>query len=256
MAYVGYIINQHLVYDNLDETISGSWTYNGETAYNALVTYNSGLTVEAGTSTFGGNTVFNAGTTFNSTINAKGSITSSAANSWSGTQNISGNISSSGTNTWTGNNTFTKTVNATAYNSLYGDIAELFEFDFDNIKQKDYNMKKYKGYIVEISSNNKKVCVCKPNSKSVLGIVSGNPGFCLNDRIINKKVSVPVAYLGRVDCYVIGKVKCGDKLTTSKIPGVAKKMTFLDKLLRKPVVALACEKKLNEEIYQIEVVVK
>lgn len=254
MAYVGYVVNSHLCYDDVNEQIAGNWTFNGNNIYNGTANFNGAITV-ANTSTFNGAATFNYPVTFASSITATGTITSSNTNTWNGQQNVNGVIVSSGNNTWNGKNTFTQTVYGTAFTSLYGDIAEYYDFDFDNFNQRDYNLKKLKGYLVQVSSD-KKVKVTSPNSRRCLGVISEKPALAMNDELSVSKKAVPVAYLGRVDCFIIGKVKEGQKLTTSKVPGVAKRKTFLDTLLGKPTVGYALDSKINDEIYQVEIVVK
>jgi len=58
---------------------------------------------------------------------------------------------------------------------------------------------------------------------------------------------------GRVPCRVTGLVNKFDKLTTSKIPGVAKKKTLLDVLLFKPTVGIALENKSHTTENLIEI---
>jgi len=248
MAYVGFTINSHICYDNTDENTFGNWIFNGTASFNNNVSIN-------GTTIMNGDFTANYPVVYNSTFGCNGDISSTGNNTWEGQQTVTGNIVSSGNNTFNGINTFTSTLYATAYNALYGDIAELYEIDFDFFNKKDYNQGKYKGYLAELSSK-KTIKLTKPNSKKCIGILSGKPGFIMNDKLSSKKYIAPIAYLGRVDCYILGKVKAGDKLTTSKLTGIAKKMTLWDKLFGKPVVAMALEDKIYDEVYQIEVLVK
>ena len=255
MAYVGFVINDNFCYKNESETITKAWTFNGANVYNALNTFNSGINVSGKIDLTGDIDVSN-----NLKVNNKstliGNITSSGTNTWSGTQNFNGNITSSGTNTWSGSNTFTQTVMATSFSSLYGDIAELYKLNIDNNKDKEYNRKKYKGYLVQISKDSSdEIELTSPNSKKVLGVISEKPALLLNNEIEDNQ-SVPVAYIGRVDCFVIGCLKKGDALTTSKIPGVAKKKSFWDKIKGKPTIGYALDDKIRNYLYQIEIVVK
>lgn len=260
MAYVGYVINKHFCYDNVEETISKKWTFNGNNVYSGTSTFNNSVTI--GTSsdkkplTVNGEVTISDKTTLNGTLTATKSITSSAANTWSGKQTFSGAIESSGTNNWTGTNTFSQVIKGTAYTAQFGDVAEYFILNIDNNNQKEYNIKKYKGLLVELSNGDGEVIISKPNSKKTFGVISENPALSINNKVSNEPTAVAVAYMGRVDCFVIGKVKKSEALTTSKIPGVAKKRTFWDKILGKPIVGYALEDKIQDFNYQIEILIR
>ena len=55
----------------------------------------------------------------------------------------------------------------------------------------------------------------------VAGVVSTDPAYVLNGHLESEENAVCVALQGRVPCKVVGKIKKGDILVTSKIPGVA-----------------------------------
>ena len=55
----------------------------------------------------------------------------------------------------------------------------------------------------------------------VAGVVSTDPAYVLNGQLETVENSVCVALQGRVPCRVVGKIKKGQMLITSKIPGVA-----------------------------------
>jgi len=243
MAYAGIKIDEHFCYDDENEIITGNWTFKGQNIYDALQTFNQGIKV-SGSSTFNGNITSTATNTFSGTNNFNGAL------------NITGNITSSGTNTFSGKNTFTQTVYGLAFQSYYADIAEWYHFNIDFDKGTDYTISKNKGYLVEFSKKNGEVVRTKPNSKHCCGIVSSNPSFTMNDAKAHTPEYIPVALLGRVPCQVIGKLKKGDKLTTSNLTGVAKKKTLLDSILGKPTVAIALEDKTYSTKYQIEVFIK
>jgi len=57
----------------------------------------------------------------------------------------------------------------------------------------------------------------------VFGVISENPGFAMNRSAGDDSTHPYVALSGRVPCKVQGKVSKGDRLTTSDLPGVAKK---------------------------------
>jgi hypothetical protein len=55
----------------------------------------------------------------------------------------------------------------------------------------------------------------------VAGVVSTDPAYVLNGQLETIENAVCVALQGRVPCRVVGKIKKGQMLITSKIPGVA-----------------------------------
>ena len=55
----------------------------------------------------------------------------------------------------------------------------------------------------------------------VAGVVSTDPAYVLNGQLETVENAVCVALQGRVPCRVVGKIKKGQMLITSKIPGVA-----------------------------------
>ncbi|NBR61614.1 MAG: hypothetical protein EBT86_08185 [Actinobacteria bacterium] len=59
------------------------------------------------------------------------------------------------------------------------------------------------------------------NDTRVAGVVTTNPAYIMNGEIKDKGTSVCIALIGRVPCKVIGRVRKGDILVTSAIPGHA-----------------------------------
>ena len=57
----------------------------------------------------------------------------------------------------------------------------------------------------------------------VAGVVSTDPAYTMNSHLQEKGTAVCIALQGRVPCKVVGRVKKGDLLTTSGIPGHATK---------------------------------
>lgn len=128
--------------------------------------------------------------------------------------------------------TFEKVIRGTALATYYGDVAEYYEHNEDELLPKGTLIKF--GGIKEITKT-------KANDRHFFGIISSNPGVVLNQQS-NSKYS-PVALCGRVPCRVNGFVNKFDELTTSSVCGVAKRKTFLDKLLCKPTIGIALESK-------------
>jgi hypothetical protein len=131
--------------------------------------------------------------------------------------------------------TFEKVVRGTALATYYGDIAEYYEHDNEEMLPVG-TLVKFGGKY-EITKTQK-------DDKSFFGIISSNPGVVLNEQESDR--FSPIALCGRVPCRVNGFVKKFDKLTISKVPGVARKKTFLDTLLRRPTIGIALEDKFNK----------
>ena len=133
--------------------------------------------------------------------------------------------------------TFKKVVRGTAIATYYGDLAEYYEYSLsENIPM---------GSLVKFGGQ-KDITKTKSNDYDFFGIISTNPGVELKSKPKDRDF-LPVALGGRVPCRVTGKIKKFDKLTTSKIPGVAKKKSFIDYILFKPTIGVALESK-NKKI--------
>jgi hypothetical protein len=98
--------------------------------------------------------------------------------------------------------------------ALYADLAEMFLADT-----------KYPIGTVLMLGGEAEVTAATKDSRAVIGTVSENPGFVMNDGLQGENV-VPVAYIGRVPCRVEGKVKKGDVLVTSNNAGIACAITI------------------------------
>lgn len=57
--------------------------------------------------------------------------------------------------------------------------------------------------------------------KKIAGVVSTNPAYLMNNKLVTEDNVVEVALLGRVPCKVVGAIKKGDLLVSSDIPGHA-----------------------------------
>lgn len=157
-------------------------------------------------------------------------------------ENITGN--------WTFDGTITasKVIRGLGLATYYGDLAEYYDYDIAEVIPQ--------GTLVKFGGN-EEITKCQPNDKEYFGVISTNPGIELNkDDKKSEQVHIPVALCGKVPCRTRGKVKKFDKLTTSKIPGVAKKKTLLDTILCKPTIGIALESKDDSSEKLITVFVK
>lgn len=97
-----------------------------------------------------------------------------------------------------------------ASSATYADLAERFEASEALAG----------GDVVQIGGDKE---ICKAvDATAVLGVVSANPGFRMNESAGSDVTHPFVAYMGRVPCKVYGTVKKGQQLVLSSIPGVAK----------------------------------
>ena len=99
------------------------------------------------------------------------------------------------------------TIYGTANRALYADLAEKYTSDAD-----------YEPGTVVVFGESTEVTISNgANDTRVAGVVSTNPAYLMNGGIDG----VEVALQGRVPCKVTGRVRRGDIMVTSDIPGVA-----------------------------------
>jgi len=95
--------------------------------------------------------------------------------------------------------------------ATYADLAEYYEGD-----------KEYEPGTVLVFGGEKEVTTSTAqNDTRLAGIVTTNPAYIMNQE--QKGIKVCIALAGRVPCWVIGRVKKGDMLTSSATPGCAVK---------------------------------
>lgn len=140
---------------------------------------------------------------------------------------FNGSVVMNGSLNVNGSATFDKTIQGTALNAMWGDLAEVYECDIHEVL--------VPGTLVKFGGKYE-ITKTLPNDKKCFGVISTNPGVILNKK---ETKGEKVALVGRVPCRIIGKIFKFDKLTTSKIPGVAKRKTLLDILLFKPTIGIS-----------------
>ena len=93
--------------------------------------------------------------------------------------------------------------------ATYADLAEYYEAD-----------KEYPVGTVLVFGGDKEVTISSSLSDHrIAGVVSDNAAYTMNQDCPGTKVLI--ALQGRVPCRVVGKIKKGDLMVTSKIQGVA-----------------------------------
>jgi len=120
----------------------------------------------------------------------------------------------------TGSDTDTGTIQgywslqgASRLQATYADLAEFYEGDME-----------YKPGMVLVFGGSKEVTsTTQMNDTRLAGIVTTDPAYVMNSD--QKGIKVCIALAGRVPCWVVGRVKKGDLLTTSSTVGCAVKAT-------------------------------
>lgn len=102
-----------------------------------------------------------------------------------------------------------------ATSAYYADLAERYSADAD------YPV----GTVVVIGGSKDITVTNKHADTAVAGIISQHPAYMMNSAAGPSSTHPYVALRGRVPCKVIGPIKKGDLLVTSKIPGHAEVMT-------------------------------
>jgi hypothetical protein len=95
--------------------------------------------------------------------------------------------------------------------ATYADLAEFYEGD-----------QEYKPGTVLVFGGDKEVTTTSNmNDTRLAGVVTTDPAYVMNSE--QKGIKVCIALAGRVPCWVVGRVKKGDMLTTSSTYGCAVK---------------------------------
>jgi len=98
-----------------------------------------------------------------------------------------------------------------ASSARYADVAERYATD----------MPLESGDVVVIGGAKEITKSTIENDPDVFGVISTNPAYRMNEAAGDDTTHPFVAMLGRVPCKVIGKIKKGQRLVTSSVPGVA-----------------------------------
>lgn len=114
------------------------------------------------------------------------------------------------TRKWT--NVYATNLNGTAVSAKYADLAERYESD---------SAYAY-GTIVRLGGTREITATTIVNDTQVLGVISQNPAYIMNDGAGPDNEWLPVAMTGRVPVKVEGTVTKGQRIVTSGTPGVGK----------------------------------
>jgi hypothetical protein len=145
-----------------------------------------------------------ASPSFSGNITTTGSLLLNTLNNVTAIVNSGSNgVGNIGTATVTFNTVFAKATTA-----QYADLAEKYTSDAP-----------YSPGTVVVFGTTSEVTISTTLADSrVVGVVSTEPAYLMNAGLEN---GVAVALTGRVPCNVVGKIRRGDMLVTSHIPGVA-----------------------------------
>lgn len=115
-------------------------------------------------------------------------------------------------------NPSTQVLNTVVTSARYADLAE--RYFADSI---------YEPGTVVVIGGDREITVTKSHADvSVIGVISTNPAYIMNSESGNDEYHPCVALRGRVPCKVVGKIKKGDLLVSSSIPGYAEIMKSTD----------------------------
>ena len=179
------------------------------TSVSATTTVSSGTSMSAGTT-------LSAGGNFSVATN-KFTVDSTNGNTVAaGTLSIGGNLTASAANLDIGtssvpfDNVYGNTFSGTAATARFADLAEMYTADAA-----------YEPGTVLVFGGDEEVTVCTIKGDTrVAGVVSTDPAYLMNSDLEGDN-AVALALTGRVPCKVIGKVRKGDILVTSAVPGYA-----------------------------------
>ena len=127
-----------------------------------------------------------------------------------GTETIDGNKTFSGTTVFqaiSGTTASFTTFDGVATEAQYADLAEIYKADAEYAP----------GTVVKLGGSEEITQTTAHNDINVFGVISTDPAYLMN----SKAEGLAVAMTGRVPVKVIGKVKKGERLVSSDVPGVA-----------------------------------
>ena len=132
-------------------------------------------------------------------------------------------------------------ITGTSSQAKYADLAEKYTSD------EDYEP----GTVVELGGTAEVTQTTRPWSTTIAGIVSTDPAYLMN----SDSEGVSVALIGRVPCKVVGPVRKGEFLVSSRTPGHAEAHKDLHGPPAGSAIGKAIEDKDNDDAGMIEVLV-
>ena len=114
---------------------------------------------------------------------------------------------------------YTNVFRGIATSAQYADLAERYHAD------DRYDI----GTVLVIGGTNEVTTTDVRANVSVIGVVSSNPAFAMNENAGNQETHPYIALKGRVPCKVIGPISKGDLLVTSSVKGYAEQAKDQDR---------------------------
>jgi len=109
-------------------------------------------------------------------------------------------------------NVYAQNFQGTAVRANYADLAERYHADA-----------KYPiGSVVKLGGSKEITATTTENDAQVIGVISENPAYLMNDGAGDPNEWLPVAMTGRVRVKIVGPVTKGQRIVSSNEPGVAK----------------------------------
>ena len=218
-TYDGSSASQTVAVDSSVVRTTGTQTIAGAKTFSAEIEADGGVDATGQTVTFGSlsdgaisvtqfvdedNMASNSATRIPTQQSVKAYVDTSLATGFTSDANNTRDLGASG-NRWA--TIYATTFNGTATQAQYADMAEIYSADAD------YGP----GTVVKIGGDAEITMTTEHADTDVFGVISTNPAYLMN----SEAEGLPVALAGRVPVKVIGKVKKGQRLTSSDVPGLA-----------------------------------
>lgn len=152
---------------------------------------------------------------------------------------LSDNDHNLGTSTVRWNTVYASVFDGVATTAQYADLAEMY------LPDQDYKP----GTIVDLGGTHEITQTTQTASRRIAGVISTAPAYLMNSDLPG---GLPVALKGRVPVYVTGKVKKGDFIISSHIPGVGRAS---DIWMEAAVIGKSIEDKDTDDVQLVEVLI-
>ena len=218
-TYDGSSASQTVAVDSSVVRTSGTQTIAGAKTFSAEIEADGGVDATGQIVTFGSlsdgsitvtqfvdedNMASNSATQIPTQQSVKAYVDNSLQSGFTSDANNTRDLGASG-NRWA--TIYATTFNGTATQAQYADMAEIYSADAVYPA----------GTVVKIGGDAEITMTTEHADTEVFGVISTNPAYLMN----SEAEGLPVALAGRVPVKVIGKVKKGQRLTSSDIPGLA-----------------------------------
>ena len=150
-----------------------------------------------------------------------------------------------GSSTFRFNNFYATTIYGNATRALYADLAERYQADA-----------KYPiGTVVKLGGTKEITATRTENDTQVVGVISENPAYLMNDGAGDPNEWLPVAMTGRVRVKIVGPVTKGQRIVSSNELGVAKAINDSDIVSFTTVIGRALKSDTDPNIKLVECII-